>query len=225
MPAKTSKATSKKTLATRERILEAALTLYNLHGEPNVSTKAVAAEAGLSPGNLHYHFATKNDLTLALLERYEASLLPLLSTADEVRHVEDAWLFVHMLFEQMGRQRFLYRNLNDLLAGSREIEARLQALIEAKGQSLALMMAGLQHGGAMAQQNVTEAGTALNIMVMLLCYWIGFEEVRDPRRALDAEAAGLALRRGAMHVLAVLSPWMEALSREHLRQLSAQYDR
>ena len=221
MPAKT----SKKTLATRERILEAALALYNLHGEPNVATKAVAIEAGLSPGNLHYHFASKTALTLALLERYEANLLPLLTTAAEVRHVEDAWLFVHMLFEQMGRQRFLYRNLNDLLADSREIEARLQRLIEAKGQSMALLMAGLQHGGAMAQQNVAEAGTALNIMVMLLCYWLGFEEVRDPRHALDEGAAGQALRRGALHVLSVLSPWMEPESRAHLRQLSAQYDR
>ena len=187
----TSKGTSKKALATREHILEAALALYNLHGEPNVATKAVAAEAGLSAGNLHYHFASKSELTLALLERYEANLLPLLTTAAEVRHVEDAWLFVHMLFEQMGRHRFLYRNLNDLLANSREIEVRLKALIEAKGQSMALLMAGLQHGGAM-EQNVTEAGTALNIMVMLLCYWIGFEEVRDPRRALDPQSAGQA---------------------------------
>ena len=221
MPAKT----SKKTQATRERILEAALALYNLHGEPNVATKAVAIEAGLSPGNLHYHFASKTELTLALLDRYEANLLPLLTTAAEVRHVEDAWLFVHMLFEQMGRQRFLYRNLNDLLADSREIEARLQGLIEAKGQSMALLMAGLQHGGAMVRQDVAEAGMALNIMVMLLCYWLGFEEVRDPRHALDPDATDQALRRGALHVLSVLSPWMEPESRQHLRQLSAQYDR
>ncbi len=37
---------------TAERILEAALDLFNRLGEPNVSTTAVAAQLGNSPGNL-----------------------------------------------------------------------------------------------------------------------------------------------------------------------------
>jgi len=40
---------------TAQRILEAALDLFNRFGEPNVSTTLVAGELNISPGNLYYH--------------------------------------------------------------------------------------------------------------------------------------------------------------------------
>ncbi len=42
---------------TRGRILDAALRLFNQRGTAAVSTNHLAAAAGLSPGNLFYHFA------------------------------------------------------------------------------------------------------------------------------------------------------------------------
>jgi AcrR family transcriptional regulator len=41
---------------TAARILETALALFNRFGEPNVSTPLIAAELGISPGYLHYHY-------------------------------------------------------------------------------------------------------------------------------------------------------------------------
>jgi hypothetical protein len=38
-------------------------------------------------------------------------------------------------------------------------------------------------------------------MVVVLTYWLSYEYVRDPRRALEPEHAQLALMRGAHHVL------------------------
>ena len=208
----------------KERILAAALAMFNRFGEPNVSTNAIAAELGMSPGNLHYHFPSKDALTLALFERFEAGLLPLLAAAAEVRDVEQAWLFIHMLFERIWQQRFLYRNLNDLLAKNRELERRLQALVNAKGQSMSLLLAGLQHGDALKPMEPREAGSAATTMVLLLNYWLSFEYVRDPRHALEEEAADVALVRGALQTMSVLLPWLEPSSRDHLFALSAQYD-
>src|SRR6188768_2226356 len=84
---------------TAERILEVTLDLFNRHGEPNVSTTAISAELGISPGNLYYHYPAKDELINTLFGRYEAALAELLHAADDVSNVEDAWLFFHMLFE------------------------------------------------------------------------------------------------------------------------------
>ena len=46
-------------------------------------------------------------------------------------------------------------------------------------------------------------------MVVVLTYWLSYEYVRDPRKALEPESAGAALLRGAFHVLSLLA----ALSR------------
>jgi AcrR family transcriptional regulator len=58
---------------TRGRILEAARRLFNARGTAAVSTNHIAAEAGLSPGNLYYHFAGKQEIIRALHDRYAAA--------------------------------------------------------------------------------------------------------------------------------------------------------
>jgi hypothetical protein len=60
-------------------------------------------------------------------------------------------------------------------------------------------------------------------MVVVLTYWLSFEYVRDPRRALEPETAQLALLRGAHHVLNLLAPYLENRQRMHLLQLVVAY--
>jgi AcrR family transcriptional regulator len=57
---------------TRARILDAALALFNEHGTGPVSTNHIAERAGLSPGNLYYHFADKKEIIRELHARYAA---------------------------------------------------------------------------------------------------------------------------------------------------------
>src|SRR5579859_6065017 len=62
-----------KSETTSARILDAALALFNAEGTAAVSTNRIAATAGLSPGNLYYHFADKQEIIRALHERYAAA--------------------------------------------------------------------------------------------------------------------------------------------------------
>ncbi len=103
---------------TAERILEVTLDLFNRFGEPNVSTTLISSELNISPGNLYYHYPAKEELVTALFNRYETALDELLDAAPGVHDVEDAWFFMHTLFELVWQYRFLYRDLNDLLSKS-----------------------------------------------------------------------------------------------------------
>ena len=47
---------------TQQRILEAAVRLFNEHGTAAVSTNRIAEHCGLSKGNLHYHFRNKREI-------------------------------------------------------------------------------------------------------------------------------------------------------------------
>ena len=213
---------AKKPRRTAERILEVTLDLFNRFGEPNVSTTLISAELHISPGNLYYHYPAKDELINALFNRYEAQLKKLLGAAADVRHVEDAWLFFHMLYELIWQHRFLYRDLNDLLSKNRRLETHFQGVLEAKGQAMRDILAGLQHGGAL-KMALREAAPTASTMVVLLSYWLNFEYVRDPRRALEPERAGAALMRGAFHVLSLLLPYLEPASKDHLFALAGKY--
>jgi AcrR family transcriptional regulator len=215
---------NKKPRRTAERILEVTLDLFNRFGEPNVSTTLISAELGISPGNLYYHYPAKDELINSLFDRYEKALNELLRAADGVRNVEDAWLFFHMLFELIWQYRFLYRDLNDLLSNNRRLETHFQFVLKNKSKAVQGVLDGLSRSSAVRidARDVEPVATA---MVVLLTYWLSFEYVRDPRKALEPHSAGSALLRGAFHVLSLLLPYLDAEQREHLHALVANYSK
>jgi len=62
-----------KSRVTRARILDAAQDVFNERGTAAISTNHIAAAAGLSPGNLYYHFADKQEIIRGLHTRYAAA--------------------------------------------------------------------------------------------------------------------------------------------------------
>jgi AcrR family transcriptional regulator len=207
---------------TAERILEVTLDLFNRFGEPNVSTTLISAELNISPGNLYYHYPAKDELVNSLFDRYEQALGQLLNAADDVRNVEDAWFFLHTLFELIWQYRFLYRDLNDLLSRNRRLETHFQWVLKNKTRAVRAVLDGMSRSGAVKIDS-REAEPTATSMVVVLTYWLSFEYVRDPRRALEAQSAQAALLRGAHHVLHLLVPYLEAGQRQHLLRLAGAY--
>ena len=207
---------------TAERILEVSLDLFNRFGEPNVSTTLISAEMRISPGNLYYHYPAKEELINALFDRYEDALNALLNASDNVRDVEDAWFFMHSLFELIWQYRFLYRDLNDLLSKNRRLETHLQSVLKNKTRSIRALMESLLRSGALHIDSRELEPTATS-MVVVLTYWLSFEYVRDPRRALEPESAQGAMLRGAHHVLNLLMPYLKDAQRTHLLGLVGAY--
>jgi len=207
---------------TAERILEVALGLFNRFGEPNVSTTLISNELGISPGNLYYHYSAKEALINALYDRYERSLHELLNAGDSVRDVEDAWFFLHSLFELICQYRFLYRDLNDLLSKNRRLETHLQAVLKHKTRAVKALLDSLGRSGAL-RIDAREVEATATSMVVVLTYWLSYEYVLDPRHALEDGQAQGALLRGARHVLHLLAPYMEAGQRHHLLELAGAY--
>ena len=207
---------------TAERILEVTLELFNRFGEPNVSTTLISSELGISPGNLYYHYPAKDELINCLFDRYEKSLSELLNASDGVRNVEDAWFFMHTLFELIWQYRFLYRDLNDLLSKNRRLETHFQWVLKNKTRAVKSLLDGMSRAGAVRIDSRELEPTATS-MVVVLTYWLSFEYVRDPRKALEPENAQTALLRGAHHVLNLLVPHLEQSQRTHLQALAGAY--
>ena len=207
---------------TAERILEVTLDLFNRFGEPNVSTTLISAELGISPGNLYYHYPAKDELINSLFDRFDKSLNELLNAADDVRNVEDAWFFMHSLFERIWQYRFLYRDLNDLLSKNRRLETHFQNVLKNKSRAVRAMLAGMVRGGAV-QIDAREIAPTAHSIVVVVTYWLSYEYVRDPRHALEPGNAEQALLRGAHHTLHLLAPYLEPGQRAHLLNLAGAY--
>jgi len=53
-----------------DAILDAATAILVDEGYASLSTRKIAARAGMLPGNLHYYYSTKHEVVRALLDRY-----------------------------------------------------------------------------------------------------------------------------------------------------------
>ena len=209
---------------TAERILVAALELFNRFGEPNASTTMISAELNISPGNLYYHFPSKDELVNTLFDQYESQLYELLAASTDVLDVEDAWFFLHSLFELIWQYRFLYRDVGHLLSRNRRLETHFPAILLRKRAALRQLLDTLQAKRAASAAEDRQRDAVAASMVVLLTYWLSYEYVLQPRSAMEPENAQDALLRGAYHVMGLLAPQLDETSRAHLTALIEAYD-
>jgi len=201
---------------TRERILEASLRLFNELGERNVATSDIAHELGISPGNLHYHFSHKNDIVAKLFGQFRAGVEPALAAPGRRPHAEDLWLFLHLLFEQVRDYRFLFRDLDDLLARDRRLKREFSKLLDGIAGAAARLMRGLAAGGTLrAGEREIEAlaeGTAMTV-----AYWMSYQDIRG------AALRGDAIGRGVYQAMAALAPYLRGDARALFVRLARDY--
>ena len=48
--------------------------MFNLHGTKAISTNHIAKEMGISPGNLYYHFRSKNDIIRTISNKFSSEI-------------------------------------------------------------------------------------------------------------------------------------------------------
>jgi AcrR family transcriptional regulator len=204
---------------TRELVLITSLALFNEFGEPNVSTNHIADEADISPGNLYYHFNSKDEIALELFKRYLIQIQPLLEIdQDQAPEAEDLWLNLHLFYEAMGRFRFLFRDLSDLYSRIKNLRQALNGLLARQRSVLLALINGLKNNGVMEISDYDSSVLADN-MLLLMTYWIPFAEVRGDPGLQD----GNVLSESAARVLHLILPYLREPEASEFEALAKRY--
>jgi AcrR family transcriptional regulator len=202
---------------TRQRILDAALAMFNSQGEPHVTTNHIADELEISPGNLYYHFRNKDDIIEQLFARYEERMDGALTPpGDRLPGLEDIWLQLHLVFECIWDYRFLYRDLVEILSRNRRLRMRFARILRRADDSAHAVMRGMGQAGVMRASAAELAATATNILVVST-FWLNYASTRGEK---DEQAA---IRQGIVQVMMLVAPFLRDAERVHLNTLTQAY--
>lgn len=101
---------------TKEKILFKSLQLFNKKGLTDVSIRDIAAEIGISDGNLRYHFRTKDELVEALFDQLADDIgQQLMDGANSGFTIGLMKRLLHHMMNDFYEYRFLMQDLNSIL--------------------------------------------------------------------------------------------------------------
>ena len=107
---------------TRERILDASLELFNEKKASNVSTVQISAAMKISPGNLYYYYANKEEVIRCIwLERMTGRIDELLKTIEKMETAEDLLECMEDCFRHFVDYKFFYTELPTLFINDNQL--------------------------------------------------------------------------------------------------------
>ena len=163
-----------KALKTKDRILQISLQLFNERGERSVTTNHIAAELGISPGNLYYHFRNKHEIIKELMYQYQVETLEMLSLPeDRPLTTNDKINYFQVLSGQLWNYRFIHRDVYHLVESNedfKKIYPRFAGQVMQQGQRIyqAFVDAGLM------KMTASEIEALIINLWILLTNWTNF---------------------------------------------------
>ena len=203
--------------STKDRIIDAAVGLFNDSGVGPVTTNHIAAHLGMSPGNLYYHFTNKEEIIRSAFDRMNAE-------ADAIwgGEVKDNTLLQRIVvanLELYTRYLFFARELPALLRADDELAKRYGAVAEARmdqleGVLMPLAKAGVLKGALDREDVRALAESAWMIGLFCVPYAETLSAGKPEPRTEKARKDRIneALERGALMVLGLFRPYMDVLA-------------
>ena len=172
-----------KKVKTRDRILQTALTLFNQEGEPQVSTVDIASVMGISPGNLYYHFKGKEAIINALFDDFEDEMHQVLAAPiKRPLAIEDNWIFIYILFEEINDFRFFYYGLASVLERCPDLRPRMSRLLALKKRTANAILESLEQE-QMFEFHDGERSTLSTRLAAHLTFWLQYCDFTAPNQS------------------------------------------
>ena len=208
---------------TRERILDASLALFNRQGAPNVTTNHIADAAQISPGNLYYHYRHKEDIVMALYDRYEAATGAIMGGASGDRGaVDDLWLVIQLVFEVLDDYRFIHRDQSDLCAAYPALRARFQRGVEGGIDRASAYCRALADAGDLEATPEEAHALAVN-MSLVTTYWLNLQALRRSHGSGIGSPDDDSVSEGVFQVLSLITPYLRGKKQEEFRRVARRY--
>ncbi|WP_194439335.1 TetR/AcrR family transcriptional regulator [Vibrio fluminensis] len=202
-------------MKTRDKIVLAALDLFNEHGERNITTNHIAAHIDISPGNLYYHFRNKQEIVREIFALYSNELLERF-TPISVQQESLVMLkrYLNSIFTLMWKYRFFYANLPEILQRDEDLHEDYIAVQEKLQANLVSIMAEFVSLGLL-DLTPAEMKSQVRTLHLIATSWLGYQSAMSPKTQITEEI----IHQGMLQMISVVKPRATQTGLEQLQLL------
>ncbi|CAH1599749.1 TetR/AcrR family transcriptional regulator [Vibrio jasicida] len=189
-------------MKTRDKIVYAALELFNQHGERNITTNHIADHIEISPGNLYYHFRNKQEIVREIFALYSAELLerftPIQGSQESLTMLKS---YLDSIFTLMWKYRFFYANLPEILSRDEKLH---DEYIDVQEKLQANLIAIMQEFVSLKLLIVdqTQLKPLVCTLHLIACSWLAYQSAMSPK----TEITETMVKQGMLQMLNVVKP-------------------
>ncbi|WP_085300505.1 TetR/AcrR family transcriptional regulator [Cognaticolwellia mytili] len=207
-------------MKTRDKIIQASIVLFNEQGERNVTTNHIAADLGISPGNLYYHFRNKEDIILSIYEEYARSLLieTMPEVSPDVEPLDAIILYMDVVFQAMMKFRFFYSNLPVLLAKNPLLHDKYVEVQSFISQRVSELLISLRDAKMMEFLD-EDLPDIVSILRLVNTFWLSFYQTQNN----DTEINDAVFYQGVLKILVIIQPYISESAQDEFLKARAMY--
>jgi AcrR family transcriptional regulator len=160
-------------MSTREKILDTALTLFNKEGTATISTNHIAEAAGISPGNLYYHFHNKEEIIRELFERlFLANDQGFALPTEKMPTLDDMQEYVRFNYRTLWQYRFIHRELVVLLHNDAELRTRFLSVRKRGFEGFHQLFNAFVSAGVLSPESPEALDNLAEMIWMITEFWL-----------------------------------------------------
>ncbi|EGQ8300220.1 TetR/AcrR family transcriptional regulator [Vibrio parahaemolyticus] len=202
-------------MKTRDKIVYAALELFNQHGERNITTNHIADHIEISPGNLYYHFRNKQEIVREIFALYSTELLerftPIQGSQESLTMLKS---YLDSIFTLMWKYRFFYANLPEILSRDEQLH---EQYIDVQEKLQANLIAIMQEFVSLKLLDVNEQQlkSLVCTLHLIACSWLAYQSAMASKTSITEQM----VKQGMLQMLNVVKPVATEQGLEQLQLL------
>lgn len=158
---------------TKDKIIEAAILLFNQDGLPNVKLQNIADECGISVGNLAYHFQYKQDLMTTLAEYINAEISPIVNCSNQFPLLIDFDNQLSQYYALINRYAFFFLDVVELERSYPNIhQQRVQHINQMIDQIYRWVSENVQKGIFRTEVHTDQYAHTAHAIWMIISFWL-----------------------------------------------------
>ncbi|MBI9100631.1 MAG: TetR/AcrR family transcriptional regulator, partial [Spirochaetaceae bacterium] len=165
-------------MSRKDQILKSALILFNKKSIRPVTTNHISTEAGISPGNLYYHFRNKEEIILELFqlmikEEERACESIIIEDFTSLENYFKHYISVYYEFRSLKKEILYIKYL------SPELEEISKVYFENMVKDLRIMVSEFSLHGILRELSESETERLVDHISLLALFWLPYCEMNE----------------------------------------------